>query len=280
MGLADAIYTSMSAMDAMDAGISTVGNNLANISTSGYKEGHVQFGDVLNSVLGQTSPDDIGSGVDVQAVTTEFTDGSIQNTDNPLNFAITGSGFFTVDDVNHGNEVDYTRAGAFSLDKNGNIVDPSGDILQGYLADASGNIGKTLTNLNVSADLTASVNGSAPAGLTGFSLQQGGILDGSYDNGQEIPLAQVALTKFNAPGQLANAGNNLYAATDASGKGAVLTPGEEGAGTVMGSALEASNVNEDDQFGQMISLQQAFQMNSTVMQSADTEYTNMCNMTI
>lgn len=297
MDLTSAIYTSMSGMDASDTGISVVGNNLANLATTGFKEGQAQFSDVLSSVFGQTPPDGIGSGVQIQDIMTQFTNGPVENTDNSLNMCITGNGFFEVKNPNQNNAVYYERAGDFSLDKNGNVVDPSGNILQGYMADTSGNISKTLSNINLSdfmvsqtgavtgftlnADGTQSpIYATTTSGLTGFSVSSDGTIEATYDNGAQMTVGQVTLTTFIAPDQLGQSGNNLYAATAAAGTANLLTPGTGGAGTLTGSALEQSNVNEDNQFAQMISLQQAFQMNSTVMQSADTEYTNLCNMTI
>ncbi len=131
-----------------------------------------------------------------------------------------------------------------------------------------------------SADSTEfqTADGYAAGGLTGFNTKADGTIDGVYDNGQEIPLAQIVLTKFNAPTQLAKQGNNLYAATDGSGAGTLLTPGTGGAGTVSGDSLEASNVDEATQFETMISLQNAFGMNSTVMKSVNDMYTNLINI--
>src|SRR5271169_6459126 len=165
MGFAGAIDNSSGALNAVDKGMSVVSNNMANINTDGFKGSRVLFGDVLNSVLGQTSPDDIGNGVDVQAVMTQFADGTIQNTNNPLDFAISGDGFFKVQDTSR-NEMFYTRAGAFSLDKSSNIVDANGDILQGYLADASGNVGTTLASLNLNGALTSPAQATANAKLS------------------------------------------------------------------------------------------------------------------
>ncbi len=209
MSLISAIYNSMSALDATGTGITTVGNNLANVNTDGFKESQTTFGDVLNSVLGQTSSDDIGSGVDVQAITTQFTNGTIQNTSNPLDFAISGDGFFVVKNISRRNEIDYTRAGSFSLDKTGNIVDSEGDILQGYLADAAGNISKSLTNLTLPLD--AKGNLTTPAVAT-----KSATVIANLNSSDTVPALSSSFDSNNNTIDFMDAAGNNYTATIAS----------------------------------------------------------------
>ncbi len=146
----NALYTAASGMDASSTDLSVIGNNIANMNTVGFQESEVNFGDVLSQSLsngGITSQ--VGLGVDVMNVSPIFSEGTLETESNPLDMAINGDGMFM---VNQGNTTYYTTAGQFSLDQNGNIVNPDGAILQGYLANATGDITGTIGNLNVGED--------------------------------------------------------------------------------------------------------------------------------
>src|SRR5208337_383748 len=109
-----------------------IGNNISNSNTIGFKGGSVTFANLLSTSLGATSSTQTGNGVQLESVGTDFSQGTLQTTSNPLDLAIQGAGFFLVKDAT-GSEY-YTRAGQFSVDKNGNIVNPNGDFLQGNAA--------------------------------------------------------------------------------------------------------------------------------------------------
>ena len=144
-----ALYTAVSGMDANSTSLSVIGDNIANINTIGFKGSSASFGDVLSqSMSGASGSSQVGRGVEVTAVTPSFTQGSFESTSNGLDLAIDGDGLFM---VNNGGVRSYTRAGQFSLDKNGNIVNPDGFVLQGYLANAGGTMTGTVGNLQLSA---------------------------------------------------------------------------------------------------------------------------------
>ncbi len=197
------------------------------------------------------------SGVTVQAVQPLFSQGSLETTDNPLDFAINGAGFFIVKDPNRNNETFYTRDGEFSLNSSGILVNAGGQILQG-----SGG------NVTIPADAT----GAMP---TSVQLAPNGQLNATYPSGQVKTVAQLQLAVFHAPTQLQSVGNNEYSQTDGSGAPQVLMPSSGGAGTVASSTLEASNVNESTEFGNLISIQNAFQSNATVLSSTNEMFTDM-----
>lgn len=141
------LYTAVSGLDANGTSLSVIGDNIANMNTVGYKESEVSFGDILSQTMtGGSGTSQIGRGVTVSAVTPSFTQGSFQTSANGLDMAIQGDGFFM---VNNGGAKSYTRAGQFSLDKDGNVVNPAGLIMQGYLADATGAITGTTGNLQI-----------------------------------------------------------------------------------------------------------------------------------
>lgn len=129
--------TALSGIRAASTELNVTGNNIANASTTGFKSSRVEFADVYaTSVLGSGS-NAVGSGVRVQQVTQQFTQGNVAFTEKELDLAINGNGFFV---LSQGGEVRYTRAGAFGLNDQGNVVNGAGATLQGFPADESGNI--------------------------------------------------------------------------------------------------------------------------------------------
>jgi flagellar hook protein FlgE len=143
MGLLSSVFTSVSGLIATGEGLSVIGNNVANLNTTGFKSSRMLFSDVYGSEL-----DKIGKGSRLHAATTQFAQGAVLGTGNPLDFAIEGDGFFIVKDSAKDKEY-YTRAGEFSLDKNSIIINPDGLRLQGYMADDAGNIAQTLSDIEI-----------------------------------------------------------------------------------------------------------------------------------
>ncbi len=255
-GLSDTVIAA-SGLNSYTAATDVIGNNLANTGTIGFKSSRTLFGNVLSSAMGLSAVGQNPSGVAVKAVQPLFTEGSLENTDNPLDFAINGSGFFIVKDPNKNNATFYTRDGEFSLNSNGSLVNASGQFVQG-----SGG------NITIPPDAT----GALP---TSIQLTPTGQLNATYPGGQVKPVAQLQLAVFNAPTQLASAGNNDYSQTDGSGAPKLLMPSSGGAGSVASSTLEGSNVNESTEFGNLISIQNAFQSNATVLSATNEMFTDM-----
>ena len=194
MSILSSIFTGVSGLNSNGQELSVIGDNIANVNTVGFKGSRMAFGDILSqSLTGLSGTSQVGRGVAVNGVTAMFTQGSFQNTSSGLDIAIDGEGFFM---VNNNGATNYTRAGNFQLDQNGNVVTPSGAALQGYLADAAGNITgqigtiKLLANANLpqqttTADLAVNLNSAdtvptpplsppAPAGATAWSTWTAG----------------------------------------------------------------------------------------------------------
>jgi len=183
------LFSAVSGMNANGTSLSVIGDNIANMNTVGFKSSRVAFGDVLSqSVTGASGSSQIGRGVLVESVSPLFTQGSFETSASGLDLAVDGEGFFMVSD---GAARFYTRAGEFSLDKNGNVVNPDGLVVQGYLADATGNItGSTgdiqvatrqsQANVTSSADITLNLDATAAiipaAGPGSFTLDGNGDL--------------------------------------------------------------------------------------------------------
>jgi flagellar hook protein FlgE len=139
------LYTAVSGMNANGTALEVIGDNIANLNTTGFKNSRVTFGDVLSqTVSGGVGSSQVGRGVMIQDVSPQFTQGAFESTGNALDLAIDGDGFFQVKD---GDMKFYTRAGQFSLDKDGKVVNPDGYVLQAFLADPSGKITGTTGDL-------------------------------------------------------------------------------------------------------------------------------------
>ena len=166
-----AFSTSLSGVNAAQSDLDVISNNIANSSTTGFKTARAEFGDVYaQSLLGTTTPTP-GQGVKVIGITQQFSQGDLEFTDNALDVAINGDGFFQVKDQG---VVEYTRAGAFKIDKDGYISTVSGARVQGFQVDATtgavtGNIGDIQTQtalLDPKATSTATLTGNLNAGAT------------------------------------------------------------------------------------------------------------------
>jgi flagellar hook protein FlgE len=172
MGLSTALYTGVSGLSATGTDLSVIGNDLSNSNTVGYKGGVSTFADILSSSLAGGSQ--IGRGVQLQGVQTDFTQGTMVTTSNPLDLAISGDGFFIVK-TKSGAQY-YTRAGEFSLNKDGNIVDPSGDLLQGYLTLQAGG---ALGTINVSS-LSSAPKSTSSVTITAQLNSAQGVSSGQF----------------------------------------------------------------------------------------------------
>lgn len=249
-----ALQTAASGMLAQEMNLDNIANNLANASTAGFRRRRLQFEDLLYQNLvapgsAATQQTTVSSGLEVGMGTrpssTEMvsSQGTIDQTSNPLDLAIEGAGFFQIQ-MSDGS-LAYTRSGSFHLDANGNMVTADGNPLQPPIA-----VPLNATNLSIGKDgtVTATVPGSNQAQQVGT----------------------ITLATFANVGGLDSLGSNLFTPTTASGDAIVGTPGgTEGLGTVQQGALEESNVDVVDQFVQMIEAQRSYEANSRVVQAAD-----------
>jgi flagellar hook protein FlgE len=157
------LNTAISGLNAATADLNTVGNNIANSSTNGFKLSRAEFADVYPVSAAGSSANTIGSGVKLAAVSQQFTQGNINFTSNNLDLAINGQGFFRLSD---NGSIIYSRAGSFGIDKDGYIANSSGLHLTGYLADATGSITGALGDLQLSmADIAPNPTTNITVGL-------------------------------------------------------------------------------------------------------------------
>jgi flagellar basal-body rod protein FlgG len=247
-------------MQAQELNIDVISNNLANVNTSGFKKSRAEFQDLLYESMrpaGAASSADttvptgiqMGHGTRPSAVQKMFSQGDFQNTQNELDWAIEGDGFFQIELPN--GDTGYSRSGEFKLDADGRIVNPDGFPL--------------IPEITVPTD-TISIS----VGLDGtVSVVQAG-------DATPVEIGNIQLARFVNPAGLRSLGKNLYSPTNASGDEITGTPGEEGLGTMAQGFLEMSNVSVVDEMVNMITAQRAYETNSKVITTAD-EMLQMAN---
>jgi flagellar basal-body rod protein FlgG len=255
-----ALNTATTGLVSQQLNMDVVANNLANVNTHGFKKARADFQELLYQTLqvagtqtdlGTQEPTSLQVGLGVRPVATEriFTQGSLESTDNPLDMAIEGDGFFQV--IQENGEVAFTRAGVFNRDSLGNVVTPDGLPLEPAIT-----IPDDAVNITISKTGVVSV-------LTGGSSTP-------------TQVGQVQLARFANPAGLNSLGDNLYAPTAASGDAVVGIPGDTSFGTVAQGFLEGSNVNIAEELVNMIVGQRAYEINSKAVQTAD-EMLQMAN---
>ena len=403
------LFAGISGLNANSTAMTVIGDNIANVNTTAFKSNRSSFANVLSQSLGGGGGNDIGRGVDFWGTTTMWSQGSPENTSSPMDMAISGRGFFQV--TNESGEAFYTRAGEFTFNRHGDLVNPDGMMLQGYevqsvapdgsmtfgpianiqvpnessappsastqfsvdvnldsgalvgdtytttmtLYDSLGNdipmtidfvktadnewswqadsplatavtpaaattitfnpaTGALTTGTDPVIDLTLSTGGTMPpvtwdlyddtlatngdltqyaspstttfqdqngypaGSLRSVSVDEAGVVTGSYSNGQLVPLFQVALVDFPSYYGLSKMGNNLYAASLESGDPLPGIPGSGRLGSVTPSAIEMSNVDLAQEFVKMITTQRAFQANSRVITTSDEILNELINI--
>lgn len=406
------MFSAVSGLRAHRTMLDVVGNNIANSSTAGFKSSSTVFEDVLSETVrtvgagaedgstGGTNPSQIGLGVAVSRISTNFSQGALQSTGRQLDFAIRGDGFFVAEG---GGDRSYTRAGSMSLDAQGRLVTAGGDFVQGWTADAFGvvnsnsvvgqisvpigttappvatstidlagnlpadaqigdsfvsgvqvfnslgdtemlslNFEKTAANewtvtaadgsgtavaltdnvltfdadgqlaapadggidlaagaipgfdamtVNINSGIgnvtqfgelstlaVADQNGYGAGILQSISMSQEGMLVGSFSNGVNRPLAQLAIANFTNPEGLEKTGSSMFSATINSGEPQLSVAGNGGRGLISSGTLEMSNVDLAEEFVTLITAQRGFQANSRVVTSSDEVLNDIVNL--
>jgi flagellar basal-body rod protein FlgG len=248
-----ALWVSKSGLEAQDLALTVVSNNLANVSTTGFKKDRPVFEDLLyqikrqpgaNSSADTRLPSGLQVGTGVRAAGTQkvFTTGTLQLTDQPLDMAVNGRGFFQIQMPD--GTLSYTRDGTFHINDEGTIVN-----VNGYALEPQIDIPEQTNQLTISAD------GIVQATLFGDPTPQ--------------ELGQIDLVDFINPAGLQSTGGNLYKETAASGDPTVGVAANDGFGTIEQGALENSNVEVVEELVKMITVQRAYEMNSKVVSAAD-----------
>ncbi len=248
-----ALWIAKTGLDAQETRMSVISNNLANVNTNGFKKGRAVFEDLIYQTIRQPGaqatqeaqlPSGLTLGTGVRTVATEklFTLGNIVQTDNSLDLAIEGRGFFQI--LMPNGDMGYTRDGAFQLNADGEVVMSNGYALQPGLV-----VPEDTQSLAIGKD------GTVTAQLPGEVAP--------------VELGNIQLADFVNPAGLQAVGENIYLETGSSGVAQQANPGENGAGTVVQGSLETSNVNMAEELVNMIEAQRAYEVNSKAIAAAD-----------
>jgi len=247
------LWTSATGMQAQALNLDVISNNLANVNTAGFKKSRAEFQDLLYETIrpaGTPSSQDsevpagiqLGHGTQASTVLKIFSQGNMENTQNELDLAIEGDGFFQIALPN--GETAFTRDGAFKLDSDGRMVNSDGFSLEPEIT-----IPSDALSISVGLDGTVSV---LQAGETTSS-----------------EIGTIELARFVNPAGLISMGKNLFMTSEASGDEMTGTAGEDGLGTLAQGFLEMSNVSVVDEMVNMITAQRAYESNSKAIQAAD-----------
>lgn len=256
------LNTAATGMAAQQNNMDVIANNIANVSTNGFKKSRAEFEDLLYHTAKEPgtatgansySPTGVqtGLGVKTAAIQKDFDSGNIAVTKNPLDIMIEGSGFFQI--LTPDGQLAYTRDGAFKKDPNGKITDKNGNALQPEI--------------------------TIPPGVK--SIEIGATGEVKVTQGQsDVPTAigQIDIANFVNPAGLRAMGKNLFAQTPSSGQAIVSRPGQSGTGALAQGQLETSNVNIVDEMVNMITAQRAYETNSKVIQTSDQMLQSINNM--
>jgi len=247
-----ALYTAASGMNAQQANIDNVAHNLANVNTTGFKKGRVEFEDlVYQQITAPGSPTsqestapiglDAGLGSRVVATARNFSSGNLRNTNSPLDMAIEGAGFFQISLP--GGETGYTRAGTMHVNGEGQVVTNEGYQLEPAI--------------------------TIPANATSVTISNDGIVSAATPGTPPQQIGTIELAHFQNPAGLEARGGNVFVVSNASGDPITGVPGSDGLGTIAQGFLEDSNVSVVEEMVNMILGQRAYEASSKVIRAAD-----------
>ncbi len=248
------LWIGKTGLETQQTNLDVISNNLANVSTAGFKRTRAVFEDLMYQTMRQPGaqvgaanqlPSGLQVGTGVRTVATEriHTQGDLQNTGNSLDIAIQGKGFLQIElpDGTFG----YTRDGSLQVDQDGQIVTAGGYPIQPPI-----NIPDNALSVTIGRDGTVSVTQAGAAGTN-------------------VEIGQLQLATFINPTGLHSMGENLYLETDSSGPANFVQPGLDGAGTILQAYIETSNVNVAEELVNMITTQRAYEMNSKSIETSD-----------
>ena len=250
--MTNALWIAQTGMQAQQRQLDVISNNLANVSTNGYKRASAVFEDLMYQNLrpagAATSADNqapiglqVGLGVRTVATQRSFAQGNLQQSGNPMDLAINGLGFFQLQ-MPDGTTA-YSRDGAFMVNNQGRLVNAAG--------------------LPLTDSLTI------PANAQSVTIGSDGKVEANLPGGVIQPVGNLTLAQFMNPAGLEAKGQNLFTETTASGTPTAGTPTVDGVGSVMQGYVETSNVNVVQELVTMIQTQRAFEMNSKAIQTTD-----------
>ncbi|HHU20787.1 MAG TPA: flagellar basal body rod protein FlgG [Bacilli bacterium] len=277
------MYSGIAGLKGFQTQLDVVGNNIANVNTSGYKKSRVAFQDMMSqTIAGASAPTGIRGGINAQqvglgsqigAIDVIHTQGNRQTTNRTLDLALEGDGMFIFASGVDEDEINlpdanllYSRAGNMYLDDDNYIVNANGEYLVG--TNEAGN----------------PIRIQLPEDFTSFSIQGNGIVNYIDENNETQEAGQIALANFANPGGLEQVGANMYRSTvndglvTADDGTPLLHEPEDGVASIVSGALEMSNVDLAEEFTDMIVAQRGFQANTRIITTSDEILQELVNL--
>ncbi len=292
------LFSAVSGLRNQQTAMDVIGNNISNVNTIAYKTKSVVFNDIFSQTIseasgasansGGTNAKQVGLGMSISSIRVSATEGSTQSTGNPLDFAISGQGFFVVQGAD-GNTY-YTRNGATALDDEGNLVYTTGEHIMGVMI-ADADIGTaSLTDYTATSPALEPIV-IDPDTYTDYSIDSNGVITAIVaDNtalaaagstaqvGDQVELGRVVLATFVNDAGLTSEGSNLYSVSANSGEAVYGYVNEDACGSVNSGTLEMSNVDLANELTSMILMQRGFQASSRVITTSDTMLEELVNL--
>lgn len=265
-----------------------IGNNIANVNTTGFKSARVDFSDAFSETLRSSSSStvntsstpslQVGTGVTTAAIKNLYTQGGVTRTGYPTDLAISGEGFFMVRDPV--SSVQYaTRSGDFRVDSQGYLTTNTGLHVQGFSDSAQTVRGDIQVD-----DLDRPPTASPTEKMIGYSIDTEGRIKVKLSDGSEYVRAQILMQRFQDPQGLVKEGANLYSGMAAAGplggssSPQAEAPGSNGLGRIESGALELSNVDLASEFASVITTQRAFQASARIITTSDEMLQELVNL--
>lgn len=272
------MFAAVSALRNHQTRMDVIGNNIANVNTVAFKSSRVTFQDVFYQTLsggtapsenqGGINPRQVGVGMAVNSIDTNFTQGNVEPTGFSTDIMIQGEGFFVLSPEEDGSIKYYTRAGVFGFDAQGNLINKSNGM---FVLDTDG---KPINIENFS-------------NIQSFKISSDGSITYIDENGEQVPdnpedAPKIALAKFANPEGLIKVGENLYQfdinADTEDEDNLISAPGTGGRGTLVPGSLEMSNVDLAKEFTDMIITQRGYQANARTITTADEMLQELVNL--
>lgn len=276
MALLNSFNSGVAGIKTFSKSLEVIGDNIANVNSTGFKGSRVANQDNFSLTLRQSSSSaagggegignnamQVGTGSNVAAISQQFTQGALSTTGSPSDLGITGNGFFVVIDPTNADPVSgtyVTRAGDFYVDDLGFLVTN-----QGYRVQGTG------------GDIQLSLKGADPQMLS-YAISKTGEVKEYYSDGTSAVVNTIVLQDFQNPNALMRAGSNLFSNLEAAGPVEPAQAGLNGLGQVIQGTLELSNVDLTQQFSDLIVAQRAFQANSRVITVSDSVMDEIVNL--
>jgi flagellar hook protein FlgE len=269
------LSSAVTGLDSFQQDMDVIGNNIANINTNGFKAGIVNFSDTFSDTLQSASGSvQVGTGVSIQSTSNNWTQGAINATGINTDLAISGNGFFVVQDP-ASNAQYVTQDGSFSVNSSGYLVTAGGQQVQGYNTAALSAIG------SIKIDATGAPSTAAPgATVSSFAINAQGQVNVTLSDGTTFTRGQVLLQNFQDPQALVSQSGNLY--SNQANAGPITStpsaPGSSGLGQIQSGYVEISNVDLSAEMANLITAQRGFEANSKIVTTSDEVLQTLVNM--